>query len=130
MLKINSKILLLLLIFIFSSCSSIPSLIEEPDPNIIIGKEENYQNLLQYETQLNSYVMYLIQFLVKTKKQVQDKEYPKFTFFDATKLKNNANIDEVKYNISLYKEYIKTTKPIAISVYEKYSRHHKLKRIK
>lgn len=127
MLKISSKFFLLTFVLFFVNCSSIPSLMEEPAQPVITEETDDITTLIKYETDLNGYVMYLMEFLVTTKKKVQDKEYPKFTLFDATLLRNNGNIEDIEFNIILYQDYIKQTKPIAQYVYQKYSKLYMLK---
>ncbi|AYE36784.1 hypothetical protein DB313_04615 (plasmid) [Borrelia turcica IST7] len=117
----NKKRLTICLLFSFillSSCTSIASLPQEPATPV----SNTLQSLSIYEAHLSSYVMYLQTFLVKTKEKFRDKDYPQFSFFDATLLKKTHTIDAVKQNIEHLKHYISITKPIVNSIYKKYSK--------
>uniref|UniRef100_UPI00046733CB BBA14 family lipoprotein n=1 Tax=Borrelia persica TaxID=44448 RepID=UPI00046733CB len=100
------------------SCTTIATLIEEP----ISPNSNNITDLSEYEAKLSGYVMYLQSFLVKTKKKVNDLNYPDFTFFDPSLLKSEHSIKALLHNIKLFQDYIKNTKPIAKAVYKKYSK--------
>ncbi|WP_417861657.1 BBA14 family lipoprotein [Borreliella andersonii] len=112
------KLVNYLLISLLLCCTTIASLSEEPEPPII----QTLESLAKYEAQLSDYVMYLITFLTKTKTTVNDPNYPIYTYPNLATLKNEHSITSIKYNIKIYLEYIKKTKPIANKVYNKYSK--------
>ncbi|UPA12557.1 BBA14 family lipoprotein [Borrelia venezuelensis] len=113
-----SKFIKLILSTLILSCTSIASLTEEP----ISPKTQTIKELSVYEAKLSDYVMYLQVFLTRTKKKVNDPKYPKFTYFDASTLKFESTIDDLMFNINLFKEYISITKPIAEDVYKRYTK--------
>ncbi|UGQ17907.1 BBA14 family lipoprotein [Borrelia sp. RT1S] len=113
----KARILLLLLILL-TACTTIASIPLEPEA----PEEQSLDSLTKYESQLLEYVIYLQVFLVNTQKTVKDKDYPKFTFFDTNKLESWQTINALKSNITLMKQYIALTKPIAEGVYKKYSK--------
>ncbi|QFP42499.1 hypothetical protein F9Y90_05190 (plasmid) [Borrelia miyamotoi] len=113
------NILSVLLLNLILSCTTIASLTEEP----IKPQTQTIKDLSIYEAKLSDYVMYLQVFLTRTKKKFpNDIDYPKFNYFDASLLKSQSTTDALLFNIGLLKEYIKITKPIAQSVYKKYSK--------
>ncbi|UPA13738.1 BBA14 family lipoprotein [Borrelia turicatae] len=112
------KLIKLTFLTLILSCTSIASLTEEPTP----PKTQTIKELSVYEAKLSDYIMYLQVFLTRTKKKVNDPKYPKFTYFDASILKSESTIDDLMFNINLFKEYISITKPIAQMVYRKYSK--------
>ncbi|AYE36978.1 hypothetical protein DB313_05625 (plasmid) [Borrelia turcica IST7] len=116
----NTKIKLftLFLFTLFIACTTIASIPIEP----VMPKEHTLDSLTKYESQLLEYVIYLQVFLVNTKKKVNDKDYPTFTFFNTNKLESTQTINALKANIAYMKEYISLTKPIAEAVYRKYSK--------
>ncbi|AHH10028.1 Outer surface protein (plasmid) [Borrelia parkeri SLO] len=113
-----SKLIKLTLLTVIFSCTSIASLTEEPTP----PKTQTIKELSVYEAKLSDYVMYLQVFLTRTKKKVNDPKYPKFTYFDTSTLKSESTIDDLMFNINLFKEYISIIKPIAQMVYKRYSK--------
>ncbi|WKC58469.1 BBA14 family lipoprotein [Borrelia sp. P9F1] len=113
----KARILLFLLILL-TACTTIASIPLEPEA----PEEQSLDSLTKYESQLLEYVIYLQVFLVNTQKTVKDNDYPKFTFFDTNKLKSSQTINTLKSNITLMKQYIDLTKPIAEKVYKKYSK--------
>ncbi|AHH11397.1 hypothetical protein bcCo53_001035 (plasmid) [Borrelia coriaceae] len=112
------KLINLTFLTLILSCTTIASLTEEPTP----PKEQTLTELNIYEAKLSDYVMYLQVFLTRTKKKVNDPKYPKFTYFDASTLKSNHTVDDLMFNINLFKKYIQVTKPIVQIVYNKYSK--------
>ncbi|AHH13239.1 Outer surface protein (plasmid) [Borrelia hermsii YBT] len=112
------KLVNLTFLTLIFSCTSIASLTEEPT----FPKTQTLTELSTYEAQLSDYVMYLQVFLTRTKKKVNDTKYPKFTYFDTSALKSEQTIQDLMFNINIFKEYIKITKPIAEAVYKKYSK--------
>ncbi|MCD2349639.1 hypothetical protein LRB78_03025 [Borreliella americana] len=106
-----------LLLTLLLCCTTIASLSKEPEPPII----QTLESLAKYEAQLSDYVMYLVAFLSKTKVKVNDANYPIYTYPNLSTLKNEHSITSIKYNIKIYLEYIKKTKPIAEKVYNTYS---------
>ncbi|AHH08954.1 hypothetical protein baBA2_000975 (plasmid) [Borrelia anserina] len=115
--KIILKIIILLQIIIFS-CTSIAALPEEPEPPI----EHTLKSLSIYEAQLVSYALYLETFLIRTKEKLGNKNFPSFTLLEADVLRDDHTLEAVKENIMHLKRYINNIKPIAISVYKKYSK--------
>ncbi|WAZ91717.1 BBA14 family lipoprotein [Borrelia miyamotoi] len=108
----------LAILFIFS-CTTIASLMDEPTPPI----KHTIKDLSTYEAKLTDYIMYLQVFLTRTRKKfINDTNYPKFTYFDSSTLKHDHTIDSLLFNIKLLKDYISITKPIAQSVYMRYSK--------
>ncbi|AHH04069.1 Outer surface protein (plasmid) [Borrelia nietonii YOR] len=110
--------LITLLQFIILNCTSIASLPEEPEAPI----EPTLKNLSIYEAKLASYALYLETFLVRTKQKFKDSSFPTFTLLDSNVLREEHTLEAVKDNIGHLKHYINNTKPIAISVYKKYSK--------
>ncbi|WAZ72705.1 hypothetical protein O5404_06630 (plasmid) [Borrelia miyamotoi] len=108
---------LAILSFIFS-CTTIASLMDEPTPPI----KHTIKDLSTYEAKLADYIMYLQVFLTRTKNKFNDSQYPKFTYFDSSYLKHEHTIDALLFNIKLFQDYIRITKPIAQSVYMRYSK--------
>ncbi|AMR75975.1 BBA14 family lipoprotein [Borrelia hermsii] len=110
--------LITLLQFIILSCTSIASLPEEPEAPI----EPTLKNLSIYEAKLTGYALYLETFLVRTKQKLRDSDFPTFTLLNSSVLREEHTLEAVKDNIAHLKHYINNTKPIAISVYKKYSK--------
>ncbi|AHH11507.1 Outer surface protein (plasmid) [Borrelia coriaceae ATCC 43381] len=69
------KLINLTFLTLILSCTTIASLTEEPTP----PKGQTLTELNAYEAKLSDYVMYLQVFLTRTKKKVNDPNYPKFT---------------------------------------------------
>ncbi|UPA10193.1 hypothetical protein bhYOR_001584 (plasmid) [Borrelia nietonii YOR] len=112
------KLVNLTFLTLIFSCTSIASLTEEPIP----PKTQTLTELSTHEAKLADYVMYLQVFLTRTKKKVNNPKYPKFTYFDSSTLKSEQTIQDLMFNINIFKAYIKITKPIAEAVYKKYSK--------
>ncbi|ETZ17350.1 Outer surface protein [Borrelia duttonii CR2A] len=118
--KIQKIILLsrLISLFLIISCTTIASLIDEPT----LPKTESLKDISTYEAKLSDYIMYLQVFLTRTQKKVKDPNYPKFTYFNPTELKSEHTVEDLKFNIKLFQDYISITKPIAKDVYRRYSK--------
>ncbi|WP_038363902.1 BBA14 family lipoprotein [Borrelia persica] len=119
--QINKKLIIVLIIllqFISLSCKSIAALVDEPKP----PAESTLKNLSIYEAQLTGYALYLEVFLVKAKQKFENPNFPPFELFDYTKLNKEHTLQAVKTNIEYLKKHIDNTKPIALAVYQKYSK--------
>ncbi|UPA18495.1 BBA14 family lipoprotein [Borrelia puertoricensis] len=112
------KVVLFFIISILISCTTIASLTKEPT----MPDDSNLESISKYESELSKYVLYLQGFLVDAKTKVKNENFPKFSFFDASKLKSEHTIKALNFNISLLKKYISQTKPIAEDVYKRYTK--------
>ncbi|XHM51354.1 BBA14 family lipoprotein (plasmid) [Borrelia recurrentis] len=68
------------------------------------------------------YIMYLQVFLTRTQKKLKTPINPKFTYFNPAELKSEHTVENLKFNIKLFQDYITITKPIAQDVYKRYSK--------
>ncbi|AHH05488.1 hypothetical protein F9Y90_04270 (plasmid) [Borrelia miyamotoi] len=119
--KLTQRLLFLFQLIMLLHCSSIASLPQEPEP----PTEHTLKNLSIYESELASYILYLETFLIRTNRKFGDSNFPKFTLFDTNILQTTQTLDAIKANIKHFKHYINVTKPIAIFVYNKYSKFKK-----
>ncbi|AYE37085.1 hypothetical protein DB313_06170 (plasmid) [Borrelia turcica IST7] len=100
------------------SCTTIASLPQEPDSP---PKDATIYELSIYEARLSSYVMYLQTFLIKNIDKLNAEGY-KLMLFNPIPLKEKHTIKDLLLNISHFKDYIRYAKPIANSLYQKYSK--------
>ncbi|UPA18456.1 hypothetical protein bpuSUM_001289 (plasmid) [Borrelia puertoricensis] len=112
------KVIFICAITLIMNCTTIASLTKEPT----MPDDSNLESISKYESELSKYVLYLQGFLVDAKKKMKNKDFPKFSFFDASKLKSEHTIKALNFNISLLQEYISQTKPIAEDVYKRYTK--------
>ncbi|WP_029362321.1 BBA14 family lipoprotein [Borreliella garinii] len=125
--KVKTKINFLgpfLLLLVFLSCESIPSLPQKPtltnkfdDQNLVLDEAE----LFRYSTSLN---VWLLTVKAYASKYYPNEKFPIFENFDPLFDNENGieNANILKKRIEYYKRYISATEPIAFECYKKYSR--------